>query len=492
LNLSRSLLVVSSETIGVAAISVGALLCYSHFLQPSDFGLGSLTFSISSLVEIVAAGLFYTPVVQSPREDDDFRATAIFLNLAAAIVAAALVFAFGQWGAGKLSSAPSFALLLKWSALGVFVNVAQSVAVAEAHRRLRFAITARRSLVGKGAGALAGVATAISGGGAWAFVIQNMAGALAALLVTISLIPILPRGRFHWADARGLMGYGAVAAMANAFGNSSYHVFTALSAASLGIQQMGFVSLAVRFIETLRYLISGGLGVIAFPMLSARIRSGRDMNDVLLRGVRLTSLIASPLFILLGAAAPQLVELLVGDAWRPAILPMRIFCATAVISIPVSLCLHWLMASGRPRKLVVINLGMLCWTMAAVLAVRPNIAWAAALIWASQAIVTTIFSLNFVRTSAGLKIGPLLAAIARSIACALLGASALLVTAGRMAASSPASDPWARLILSGALGLAVYVCAAQFGAREALKDLIRLLGELALSPVPVRAGNAKD
>ena len=200
------------------------------------------------------------------------------------------------------------------------------------------------------------IGMALTGFGVWALVGGLLAGELAGTALAWALVGYRPRLRLERAVVRALMGFGLAfiaLKISDAIALDSDYL---IIGHALGPTQLGYYTIAYRLPELALTSLYWIFGTVAFPLYSQARARGLDVTGyVQLRALRLITVFSFPAGVLLALLAPDVIYVLFGAKWAPAITPM-VFIAlmTSVMSVGFSSG-DLFPAMGRPATLLVIN-----------------------------------------------------------------------------------------------------------------------------------------
>lgn len=471
------------DTVGSAIFSFAALLAYAHLLQPSEFGDGALAISISMLSAAFVSSAIYTSLVRADFSEEIPSGMGPLICLCFSTFSAATLFGMASYISFFLDR-PALAQLLKWASLGVFSEVFQSYAVAELHRRLDFRWTAIRSLISRAAGAISGVLIAWNGGQASSFIYQYIVGAVVGGVIIAFVVPPSLKARFRFSAAVRLLSFGGSAGLANAAANSSYHLFTATLSIFITSEQLGYLSLAVRLIETFRNLLVSSLTSAAFAYFCAQARSGNDFRLTLIQYSSTTTLAGIYIFGLISITAFEMIFMVFGSDWSAAVFPMQVFCLTASFSLPIALAYCAILASGRPNHLIGLNVFLVTWTSGLVVLLRPQSAWMSALIWASQSFVAAAATLAILHTAVKVRSYIILSSALKL----LIGGGASIVATGVVSATIGASSVIASVVIKFFTWSVAFGIFSLLLERKAVQEAVRAGRDLLYGTSRIQGG----
>jgi PST family polysaccharide transporter len=337
------------------------------------------------------------------------------------------------------------------------------------------------------------VLLAINGCGVWSLVAGSLAGgAVSAALLTV-LSPWRPAPAGETDDRRGLFAFGAAVTLVASLFYWTERIDNLIVGRLLSAEALGIYVVAFNLAIMVAGQLSVGMRVVAFPVFSA-IQDDRDrLAAAYRRSVRWSAALAFPCCALAGALAPELISLLLGEAWTRAVLPFRLLLAVGAIRALYGFSGPMLRATGRPRAELLLQ-AFLCAGVgvAAAVGARAGIVGVAAAVAAFMLFlggpVFIQVTAGFAKANPGLRSGTggrskllpngpsglglrevVSAAAAPALAAGLGGAAAL---AGVRALASLRGDaPPLLLVLAGlGLGLVTYLVALRAFAADLLAE----------------------
>ena len=278
---------------------------------------------------------------------------------------------------------------------------------------------------------------------------------------------------------RRIAGFGLPAALAGLvevlFRNVDYAILAArLSAATTGIYYRAF-NLGVVYQDKL----SGVMVQVAYPVYSrtADKESCRAMHE---RAARVHAAIIFPALASLIVFAPVLVPFLFGSAWEPAVGPTQVLAGAGMAAAVLTGYSQVMLAIGRPRPLLLFNVGRLTLYAGVVLLTSTHglIAVAVGVVATYVLILIGAYRLLLQRY-VGIRLGRLIP----ELGPAIVGCLALVAVTLPLLGMLEGELPRVLLIaLVAAAGLAVYALVLRIGFPAAWSDVrmlvVRVLGPL--------------
>jgi O-antigen/teichoic acid export membrane protein len=309
----------------VQLTSWAGTLIIIRLLTPDDYGLMAKVSVVCAIAGAIAEfGLGAAIVRWSEISRDELQKIYGISLLFSLIITLALA-----------ASAPGLAVLfreprLTWpiavTSLNIIISTVAMVPSSLATRNLEFGPLSKIEMK---SGVLTIVTTlilALVDAGVWALVLGTLAGALArsiALLVFYGHI----RPRFSFAGISEHLKFG-VTLMWNRV--SYFVVFQSdvlIGSAFLTTKEIGQYSVALQLATLPMSKVMGTINQIALPAIARQQNDLGRVRQTVLKSIGLISLIAFPMLCGISAVAPELVRVLLGEQWLPAV--------TALVLLPL-------------------------------------------------------------------------------------------------------------------------------------------------------------
>ncbi|MEE4211039.1 MAG: oligosaccharide flippase family protein [Parvularcula sp.] len=306
-------------------IGGGALLVLARLLDPADYGLFGLLFSVYAVAEVAATyGLKAFLVRADTLEEDDWR-SALGLGLTLSFGLAALL-------ALLAALAPTEARATGWLLAAAVAPFGLAV-VAETRREreLEFSLIAKLSVLRGALDAATVIGLAILGFGPAALA----AGVLVERWANAAILGLIYSRRhgvgLSFLSWQRFSKLGRQVSLANAIPHLSDMVIAATTSAFLGMPSLGILNRA-RAVEGLtdRALLNGIKPVI-LPAFSAALREGTPAGEVYLMKTERLASVCWPIFLVMFVTAEPLIAVLLGPDWRAATDPFRILALGGLI-----------------------------------------------------------------------------------------------------------------------------------------------------------------
>lgn len=335
----------------------GSSVIVARLVAPGEVGSAVIALGVVMVAAAFFSECFSTPLVRQERVGRAHLQVTLLLGLLSGI-AMTLFFALVVSPLARFFPDPQVAELIRLAA-PVFVACGlDAVPTAVLQRRLAFRTLGVVELASLVAGALVTVAAALSGLNAPALVYGAMtATAVHAALGWIIVFPPPPRWRPGLAGS--LFSFGVPAGLSSLVSSLWRNVDYMIIGASLGAYQAGIYWRGFQLGYEYQGKISRVALQLALPVYS-RLETVDRIKGVRGRIVRLhTAALFGPLLLLI-PLAPVLVPWLYGPAWAPAVLPTQMLAVAGLVAVVLTGTGPLLLAVGRPRLLLAVNVVAVC------------------------------------------------------------------------------------------------------------------------------------
>lgn len=153
----------------------------------------------------------------------------------------------------------------------------------------------------------------------WALVLGNMTGAFVRMVYKWYLMPFRPKFSFSWERAKSLWSFGSYVLLFSILSIALDQADQAVIGFLIGLTQLGFYSIAVKIPEMVIANFSLVLTRILFPIFAKMKNDLQRLTDSFLATTQYTCFVTIPAGVGMAAIAPELVVVVFGEKWIPAI-----------------------------------------------------------------------------------------------------------------------------------------------------------------------------
>lgn len=342
---------------------VGVGLVLAHLLTAREFGMAAMALTFSGLALVLADPGLGAALVQRRSIDEDDRSTVFWTTVAAGGMCMLLGIALS----GPIASffgEPDVQALVAVESLAFFLVALSATQAALMTREMNFRGLELRDMAGTVLGAVAGVAVAVAGGGAWAIIAQSVVSAAVATLLLWRYATWRPELRFSMRALKVNGSFGGKLFATRLLSYLNLNADNLMVGRFLGARALGFYALAYNVMFAPLARIAGPVQQVLIPAFS-RLQDDRErLGRVWLRGSRLSAAVSMPAFLGMLVVAPDFVPTVLGERWSDAVPVLQLLCWAGILQGVQLLQWSVLQARGRAGTLLryavvstVVNLG---------------------------------------------------------------------------------------------------------------------------------------
>ncbi|MEO8936524.1 MAG: lipopolysaccharide biosynthesis protein [Burkholderiaceae bacterium] len=331
---------------GGQIISWAITLLVMRLLVPADYGLVAILTLIFMFLGMLGEMGFGSSIVQSPTlEKSEIRQTfgaALIVNgliCVALIAAAPLIAAFYH--------EPQLTDMTRVASLAFIGTGMTPVFSGLLQREMRFRTSARIEIVSGIVQNLAILAFALNGLGAWALIFGGLVGNPVRAVMLFASATTFYWPSFRFKGSRRLWRFGGNILVSRIVWYWSSQADVLIAGKFLGIEALGFYSVAVHLASLPMQRAAGMINSVAFAAFSKIQHDPRAVAHNTKLGVRLMAFVTFPVLWGIGAVSPELVEVAIGPAWAASILPLTLVALTIPFRMIGSIVSTTVMSMGR-------------------------------------------------------------------------------------------------------------------------------------------------
>lgn len=334
-----------------AVLKILVVVVLARLLLPEEFGLVSAALTVVILAEVIGRVGVAPAIIQAKELTRDHIATGTTTTIVSALVIASAVYLLAI-PISRLYAMPELVPFIQVFSVMFLLKGAGLVSLALLERRTQFRELALIQISSYIFG-YACVATTLAflGYGAWALVIGQIVQTAmeTALFIMCSRKSLAIGFRPHIFKHQIKFGFGiTLAKIANYVAQHGDYIIVGRW---LGAEALGYYSRAYMLLQQPTQLVGNAADKVLFPVFSAMQEDRTRIERALNRALSLVAMVQVPLSVLFVILAPEIVFLLLGPQWYPAVLPFQILVGVLFFRTGYKLLGATLRATGHPYVL---------------------------------------------------------------------------------------------------------------------------------------------
>ena len=294
------------------------LAVLAKILDPEDFGLLAMCTVITRFMDLFKDLGTGAALIQKETTSEDFLSSVFWVNAGLGISMMLLLVA-GAPLVALLYNESQIIPILRVLAIGFTITGLGITLKAYLEKHLSFRSLSIAEITGTTLGSIAAIVIALQGGRVWSLVALSLVSAGITTLMFWLLSRWRPQLTFRWAEVKSIMGYSLNFMGYNVFNFLSRNADYFLIGRFLGVQALGYYTMAYQLVVYPLRSISSVVSRVMFPVLTKMQHDIRKMSATYLRTIGSIALITFPLMFGLWVLAEPFVKIVLGEQWAPAI-----------------------------------------------------------------------------------------------------------------------------------------------------------------------------
>lgn len=453
-------------------ISWASTLWVARILSPDDYGIVAISGIFTGFFNLVSGLGLGSALVQRRLVKDIHLANVFWLGLASGVLAYAILVLL-SFPLAAIYEEPELVTLIQVAGLIVVLSSIGIVPRALAMRKLLLKQGAIISLVSGLSLTIMTLTMALAGFGYWSLIVSTL---VAELIVVAGfwgltayrlqrparILTVVPYARYGLKLSAGgilgfLNGYWPMIVVSAFFGKTSAgHLQIAKLIAGVPMEKIGQIFLS-----------------IAFPAF-ARIQRDHDRRrSVFQRLLVLLYAVTLPMFLGLAVVAEDLVPLLIGEQWRPAVVAIQLICIANCFAIGSYLSRSVVDAFGKPEINIELELLMVVCIPPLLLVGSLGGANGTILAWTMSFPIGFIFVVTKLHNLLGVKLSATSRRLLPVMGCGICMVLVVFGIHNLLSATLMSTLPKVALQVLG--GAATYVVCLFFADRKLVDDVVGLI-----------------
>jgi O-antigen/teichoic acid export membrane protein len=302
------------DTWGSQLLGLIVFVLLARLLTQVDFGLVAFAAIFVSFAALLVDQGLGDAVIQRATLTRRQLDTAFWASLATGVLIAAVSIVLAIPIAAILGE-PLLEPIIQVLSVTFVLSGLASIQIDLLRREMRFGSLAIRRLAAVSVGGVVGVGMAVAGFGAWSLVGQQIAAAVASVVMLWTVTPWRPSLQFSIADFRELFGFGIRVVGGDVLNFISRNTDNLLVGVFLGVVPLGLYAVAYRILDTSQALLVNAARKLIFPTFSRLQHDPQRIRRAYSRMNRASSALTLPGYVGLALVAQEAIVTLFGNKW---------------------------------------------------------------------------------------------------------------------------------------------------------------------------------
>jgi PST family polysaccharide transporter len=393
-----------------------AIPILARLLSPADYGLVGMAMPFVLFAMMLADSGIGESLVRTPMAEREIWSTCFWLALLLGAVLAGLM-ALSAPLASRIFGDPRLGPIVLTLSIVVWAQALCTIPGAALQQAQKFNLIAIQEIIAVVVGISAAIIVAISGGGAWALVWQQLAFFGTRVALTFKFSGFVPLMSFRTRDVKEHLLFGRDVLSVNVVGFFARSLDNLIIGKILTAASVGIYTMAFQFARLPSMIVTGPLQYVLYGQLALSSSNKDIVRSTFIIITQVLAIVIFPGMGMVAAAYHPVFNLLLSEKWAAAGKLFVLVAPACTLSSVTSLCGTMMLVMGRADvrlKLtlefgvlwviillssvsfglevaaVAYNLAVFCYTPRTLLMVLPLIDCPAATYWRALVVPTAI------------------------------------------------------------------------------------------------------
>jgi polysaccharide transporter, PST family len=359
-------------------INLAVMIVLARLLGPAAFGIVAIASAYIVITDVVVRGGLPEYVIKHQAQDERVWTTIFWANTVLAVIIIGLTWLIAT-PAAWLFGVPELQAVLRALSVMLLVRALGATHEALVIRTFGFKALALRTLIASLVGGAVGIGMALSGFGVWSLVGERLGNSLSQTVLVWLAARWRPKLDFSWALFLRIWPFGRPLTLSRLLSALDNYGQDFVIGTVLGPQGVGFYRVAMQLQTVIIQLSIVPLTRVALPSFARLQDEPARLADAYVQTAHVAALTALPLFFGGAVVAPDILTLVFGSQWQPAVLVMQILCLAAPLHAVLYFYEPALIGVGRTRELLHARIVQTSSGLGSAAAAAPfGVAWVAA------------------------------------------------------------------------------------------------------------------
>jgi len=313
------------ERCGAQMVSLVVSIILARIIDPKVYGTVAIVTIITSILQIFVDGGLGNALIQKKDADQLDFSTVFYSNVIFCTVMYGLIYA-GAPLLAEFYNDTELITIIRVLGITILISGLKNVQQAYVSKHMLFKKFFFSTLSGTILASIAGVVIAMSGGGVWALVIQQLVNLTVDTIVLWFVVDWRPTAEFSFKRLKKLYSFGwklLVSALLERVYSSIYQL---VIGKAYSAQDLAYYNKADQFPNLIVTNINTSIDSVLLPAMANQQDQKEDVKRLTKRAITTSMYIMSPMMIGFACVAEEFVSIVLTDKWLPAVPFLRIFC----------------------------------------------------------------------------------------------------------------------------------------------------------------------
>lgn len=322
------------------------MIILARILVPEHFGLlGMVMIFVALSQTLVDSGFSQALIRERKVSSIDYSTTFIF-NMAFSIGIFVLIYIIAPF-ISSFYSEPRLVPILRVIGLTVFFQAISIVPRTMLTRKIDFKSLTKVSVVASMSSGVIAIIMALLGLGVWSLVFRIVILQAVQSVMLIYINRWKPTFQFSLVSFKTFFSFGWKLLVSSLIDTIYTNIYYVIIGKMYTKRDLGYYTNARQVRDAINKGITSSIQRVTYPVLSSLQTEEEKLKYGFKKVIRLTAYVFFPIMIGLAAISEELIVLLMGNQWKPAVLYFQLLCIGAILLPMHSINLNILKVKGR-------------------------------------------------------------------------------------------------------------------------------------------------
>ena len=334
-----------AEKIATQLMSFVLSIILARLLMPEDYGKLALVNIFITIVKAATVTGFGSALIQKKNATDtDYSSTLIF-SVGIACLAYGVLFLAAPAVSWIMEA--DITAYFRVASISLIVVSANTVLHAYVIRKMQFYKIFIASIIGVGVSGVIGIVMAYQGFGVWALVTQHLSSSVVNSIVTIIICGWKPRAKFSKQSVKEVYSFGWKLIVSSVIDAIYRQLRSLVIGKKYSSEDLAYYDRGLQYPSLIVTNVDTSIASVLAPVLSRKQDDLPSLKNMVMRGVKTSSVVLFPLLIGLAVCAKPIVLLMLTEKWLPCVPYLQVLSIALMLKPIQTANLQGILAIGR-------------------------------------------------------------------------------------------------------------------------------------------------
>ncbi|MCI8485307.1 MAG: lipopolysaccharide biosynthesis protein [Lachnospiraceae bacterium] len=334
------------ERTGAQLISFIVSIILARILDPDAYGTISLILVFTTIMQVFVDSGLGNALIQKKNSDEVDFSTVFYTNIAFCIILYAIIFVFSP-AIADFYGDPKICEYMRVLGITILISGIKNVQQAYVSKNLFFRKFFFSTLGGTIAAGSIGIILALSGGGVWALVAQQVTNITIDTMILWSTVQWRPQPVFSLSRLKGLFSYGWKLLMSSLLEKIYQNLRQLIIGRMYSAADLAYYNQGEKFPDVIVSNINTSIDSVLLPIMSENQDNKSSLKKMTRTAIKTSTYIMAPLMVGLAFTAESVISIVLTDKWLGCVPYLRIFCIALMFQPIHTANLNAIKAMGR-------------------------------------------------------------------------------------------------------------------------------------------------